>query len=140
MNKILKLVGVSALLLTVAACGTSKISKEKYNDGIYEYTHKSEGKHISYVHVKLEIKDNKIIKSDAEFLDENQDVKDENYCKGMPEEVYKMAQKSVEASNKYAGILLKKQNPDKVDIVAGATDSNKLFKEAVWKALDLAKK
>ena len=40
----------------------------------------------------------------------------------------------------YADKLVEVQDPNEVDAVSGATVSNKEFKEAVWDALEKAKK
>ena len=53
---------------------------------------------------------------------------------------YKKAQIAVQGFSTYADKLVEVQDPDQVDAVSGATVSNKEFKEAVWNALDKAKK
>ncbi len=140
MKKFFKLAILSTIAISLLACGNNKdFSKMKFNDGVY--VGKSEGgEPISYTVVKLEIKDNKIIKSEAEFRDSNKNIKDENYCKGIGDKKYQIAQKAVNGMNKYADILLEVQNPEDVDVISGATISQKLFKEAVWNALEAAKK
>lgn len=140
MKKILKLTALTALIISLVACGNSKdFSKMKFKDGVY--VGKSEGgEPVSYTVVKLEIKDNKIIKSEAEFMDFNKKIKDESYCKEIGGEKYQIAQKAVKGMNQYANMLLEIQNPDFVDVVSGATISHKLFKEAAWNALESARK
>ncbi len=140
MKRVLFLIGILTSLLFLVACGGKKdFSSMKFNDGVY--IGKSEGgEPISYTVVKLEIKDNKIIKSESKFLDSNKNIKDENYGKNIGEKKYKMAQKAVAGMKKYDQLLIEIQNPDEVDAVSGATISGKLFREAVWNALKSAKK
>ncbi len=139
MKKNLNLFIFSILLLLLSACGGSQFSKMEFNDG--EYIGKSEGgTHPSYTTVKIEIKNNKIVKTEAEFLDAEKNIKDENYGKDKGDKKYQIAQKAVAGMYQYADILLEVQDPELVDAISGATVSAKSFKEAVWNALENAKK
>ena len=140
MKKFLNVIGISVLILAMNACGGSKnFSKMKFNDGVYQGKAENDDPKSTAL-VTLEIKENKIIASEAEFRDSKGNIKDENYGKEAGESKYLLAQKSVVGMNQYAEILLEVQDPEKVDAISGATISNKLFKEAVWNALEAAKK
>lgn len=139
MKKIFSLIGISALILTLSSCGEKNFSKMKFNDGVYKGKAENDDPKTT-VNVTIEIKDNKIVASNVEFRDAKGNIKDESYGKETGETKYLLAQKSVAGMNQYAGILLEVQDPEKVDAISGATISNKLFKVAVWDALEAAKK
>ncbi|WP_022819424.1 FMN-binding protein [Fusobacterium russii] len=140
MKKYFNLIGVFLLVLVLNACGSGKnFSKMSFNDGIYQGKAENDDPKSS-VEIIIEIKDNKIVASSSEFRDAKGNIKDENYGKEAGEAKYLLAQKSVAGMNQYAAILLDVQDPEKVDAISGATISNKLFKEAVWNALETAKK
>lgn len=130
---------ISVLSLTLLSCGKN-FSKMSFNDGIFEGEHINEEGHKDVMKVKIELKDNKIISCEMQALDEKGNLKDENYAKDAGEKNYELAQKSVEAMKVYPERLLEVQDPEKIDAEAGATVSNKQFKEAVWNALEKAKK
>lgn len=140
MKKFFSLIGISVLVLGLSACGSKKdFSKMSFNNGVYQGKAENEDPKSSVV-VTIEIADNKIVSSSSEFRDAKGNIKDENYGKEAGESKYLLAQKSVIGMNQYAAILLDVQDPEKVDAISGATISNKLFKEAVWNALEAAKK
>ena len=67
-------------------------------------------------------------------------IKGEWLRKEAGDEKYRKAQIAVEGFSTYADKLVEVQDPNEVDAVSGATVSNKEFKEAVWDALEKAKK
>lgn len=138
MKMSLKILGIFMFtLFALAGCGEKEFSKLSYKDGTY--IGRSEGgKPISYTEVKITIKDNKIVESSAEFRDSNKEIKDENYGKNSGPQSYAIAQKAVRGMNEYPKMLLEVQDPEDVDALAGATITNKLYKEAVWNALEKA--
>ena len=73
-------------------------------------------------------------------FDSNGNIKGDDYAKDAGEDKYQKAQIAVQGFSTYADKLVEVQDPDQVDAVSGATVSNKEFKEAVWNALDKAKK
>ncbi|EFG27553.1 FMN-binding protein, partial [Fusobacterium periodonticum] len=75
-----------------------------------------------------------------EFRDGKGNVKGDDYGKEAGDEKYRKAQIAVEGFSTYADKLVEVQDPNEVDAVSGATVSNKEFKEAVWDALEKAKK
>lgn len=81
-----------------------------------------------YGEIELVIADGKITKAKYWELDREGKPKDESYP-------YPQA---LEAFPKYDQGLLKSQDPDKVDVVTGSTESHVRFKEAAKDALDKA--
>ena len=84
--------------------------------------------------------DGKIVSCTAEFRDSKGNIKGDDYGKDAGDDKYKKAQIAVQGFSTYADKLVEVQDPDQVDAVSGATVSNKEFKEAVWDALEKAKK
>lgn len=125
-NKILIFIS----LIFLISCSANKISKFKFNDGIYE-TSLGEKKPISYFYLKIEIKDDKIIKSKVVFRDPENSIKKENY---------NIVEESLETMSKYSKKLLEVQNPEKIDAISGASISHKIFNKASHKILEKAKK
>ena len=129
------LTGTLLLVILMVGCGKKDFSKMTFNDGVYQGIFKNEDKdHPSSAEVSLEIKENKIVNCEAVFKDGKGNVKGEEYGK------YKKAQIAVQGFSQYAEKLVEVQDPDMVDAISGATVSNKEFKEAVWNALEQAKK
>jgi len=111
---------VALSLLT--ACGKKDFSKMTFNDGEYQGHFNNDDKdHPSTADVVLTIQDGKIVACTAEFRDGKGNIKGDDY-------------------GTYADKLVEVQDPNEVDAVSGATVSNKEFKEAVWDALEKAKK
>lgn len=91
-------------------------------------------KMIPSVKVYITVKDGKllIVKGRKRFKKmENEIKKIENYAKDDADFNYKIAQKAVKNSQGYAKKLIEVQDINQVDLVSGATVSNKRFKEAV---------
>ena len=135
------LTGTLLLAILIVGCGKKDFTKMTFNDGVYQGIFKNEDKdHPSSAEVSLEIKENKIVNCEAVFKDGKGNVKGEEYGKEAGEEKYKKAQIAVQGFSQYAEKLVEVQDPDMVDAISGATVSNKEFKEAVWNALEQAKK
>jgi len=114
------LVGMIVALSLLTACGKKDFSKMSFNDGEYQGHFDNDDKdHPSTADVILTIQDGKIVSCIAEFRDSKGNIKGDDY-------------------GKEAGVEV--QDPNEVDAVSGATVSNKEFKEAVWDALEKAKK
>ena len=120
------LVGMVVALSLLTACGKKDFSNDK--------------DHPSTADVVLTIQDGKIVACTAEFRDGKGNIKGDDYGKEAGDEKYKKAQIAVEGFSTYADKLVEVQDPNEVDAVSGATVSNKEFKEAVWDALEKAKK
>lgn len=128
------------MAILLAAC--SNASKVSYKDGVY--TGESDvdqfgGKIIT----EITVTDNKISDVKIQNLDDKGNEKGEDYGKkdGLIEdqETYKKAQKSVTSTQEYAKALVKKQVPDDLESISGATSSLKTVKQAANRALETAK-
>lgn len=128
------------MAILLAAC--SNAPKVSYKDGVY--TGESDvdqfgGKIIT----EITVKDSKISDVKIQNLDDKGVEKDEEYGKkdGIIEnqDVYKMAQKSVKATQDYAKALVKVQVPDDLEAMSGATSSLKTVQQAANRALETAK-
>ncbi len=149
MRKIVKSCAVlSAIVLCMVSmygCGDKKKAENSsvmYKDGTYE----AESKPDSFggkVVVHITIKDSKISEVTMENLDNNGNEKGEDYGKQdgeiKNEGLYKIAQDAVNNTKEYPAKLMETQDIEKVDAIAGATESNVTFKDAVNKALEKAK-
>lgn len=138
--KRINLVVILILSLLVISCSKRDFSKMKFNDGTYEGVYINDGEHKDTMKVNLEIKDGRIVNCTLLAYDEKSNLKDENYAKEAGQKNYEIAQRSVSGMNKYPQKLLEVQDPELVDAESGATVSYKEFKEAVWIALEKAKK
>ena len=77
---------------------------------------------------------------EAVFEDGDGKIKDENYGKEFEGEKFEQAKIAIQACQLYPETLVEVQDPEKIEIIAGATHSQAEFKEAVWNALKKAKK
>ena len=135
------LIGMVVALSLLTACGKKDFSKMTFNDGEYQGHYESDDKdNKDSADVTITIQDNKIVNCTAEFKDSKGNIKGDDYGKDAGDDKYKKAQIAVQGFSTYADKLVEVQDPDQVDAVSGATVSNKEFKEAVWNALDKAKK
>ena len=135
------LVGMVVALSLLTACGKKDFSKMTFNDGEYQGHYESDDKdNKDSADVTITIQDNKIVNCTAEFKDSKGNIKGDDYAKDAGDDKYKKAQIAVQGFSTYADKLVEVQDPDQVDAVSGATVSNKEFKEAVWDALEKAKK
>ena len=135
------LVGMIVALSLLTACGKKDFSKMSFNDGEYQGHYESDDKdNKDSADVTITIQDNKIVNCTAEFKDSKGNIKGDDYGKDAGDDKYKKAQIAVQGFSTYADKLVEVQDPDQVDAVSGATVSNKEFKEAVWDALEKAKK
>ncbi len=148
MRKVMRSCAVlSAVVLCAASmygCGDKKTESASvtYKDGTYE----AESKPDTYggkVSVNITVKDSKISEVMMRNLDADGNEKGEDYGKQdgeiKNEGLYKIAQDAVKNSKEYPSKLIETQDIDKVDAIAGATESNVAFKEAVKLALENAK-
>ena len=135
------LIGMVVALSLLTACGKKDFSKMTFNDGEYQGHYESDDKdNKDSADVTITIQDNKIVNCTAEFKDSKGNIKGDDYAKDAGEDKYQKAQIPVQGFSTYADKLVEVQDPDQVDAVSGATVSNKEFKEAVWDALEKAKK
>lgn len=134
-----RLLFILSLCLILTGCGSG------YTDGTYEAKSSLYEGDTSqnipggdYGIVKLRIEDGKIAECTYEMYDPNSVLKGNEYGKDAGDEVYQIAQRSVQAGKKYADQLVEKQSLDEVDAISGATTAHTQFVEAAEKALSQA--
>lgn len=119
-----------------SSAGQMDLSKAK--DGMYTAESEKNPK-IGYGKLELTIQDHKITKATYTGIDKNGAVKTEDYGKQDGEIKdqlhYRKAQTAYKAHKTYADELVKVQQVEKVDAIAGATISHDQFVDAVNKAL-----
>lgn len=126
------------ILLSITGMFFSCAKAPVYKDGTYTATSEKDN-WGGWADISITVKDKKIVDCTFTAYDKDGAVKDKTY--GMEDGqiknagIYKLAQASVEGGQKYPGILLEKQNINKVDAVSGATVSHRLFQDAAKKAL-----
>lgn len=131
------------IFLSIAGMSFScaKPKSPVYKDGTYTAVSEKDD-WGGWADISITVQDKKIV--DCVFITYDKDgvVKGKTY--GMQDGqiknagLYKIAQASVEGTKKYPGLLLEKQNINKIDAVSGATVSHRLFQDAVRKALQNA--
>jgi major membrane immunogen (membrane-anchored lipoprotein) len=129
-------VAVSIFLVMglLGGCGSAKVT---YKDGTYEAKSDPDKEGNSGT-IKITVSGAKITAVEwKEYY--NGALKDENYGKESGDKVYAIAQKARKGSSTYPNKLIEVQNPEKVDAVSGATQSNELFKKLAQQALKDAK-
>ena len=134
-----RLLYVMILCLMLSGCGT------KYTDGTYEA--KSglyEGDPSQdipggdYGIVKIRIENGKFAECTYEMYDPEGALKGSEYGKGADEDLYLIAQRSVQAGQRYAEQFVETQSLDEVDAISGATTAYTQFIEAAEQALSQA--
>ena len=140
---ILLLYAAMALAL-LTACGGSA----SYRDGTYTgtssvYEGDEDGSGAGYGVATVTIKDNAVTACEFTTYEPDGTVKDEDYGKQNGEvanrDFYNKAQRAVQASAKYGGMLVEAGSLKDVDAISGATISFGEFQEAVEDALSQAK-
>lgn len=134
---------VKPLSLLAAANTNSKNVIKKYKNGVFKIQTPLDSEKY-YTKVKLSVKKGKIATVDWTIYDAGHSDKafNKEYYKVMEPygDLYvKQAKDDWAGSRNYAKELIKTQNIDKVDTVAGATWTYNKFKEAVEMALLVAK-
>lgn len=149
MLKSYTLFGLMAAALCFLGCGKKENTEVKpaavhYTDGTYKAVSSIKDDWGGSAEITVTIKDGKIIA--CEFLSYEKDgsLKGEDYGKvdGVIKNagLYKIAQAAIEKAGQYGTRLLETQRLDKVDALAGATVSYKLFQNAAQLALEQAAK
>ncbi|MGP1458397.1 MAG: FMN-binding protein [Treponema sp.] len=134
MRKIVRTITMLAAAGIFFSCAKAPV----YKDGTYTATSEKDN-WGGWADISITVKDKTIVECTFTAYDKDGTIKDKTY--GMEDGqiknagIYKLAQASVEGGQKYPGILLEKQNIDKVDAVSGATVSHRLFQDAAKKAL-----
>lgn len=155
MKKIINcgLLAATAAAILLTGCGSgekaaapakaAKLDLSQTKDGTYTADSSSDA-HLGKGRMTIVIKNHKIIGASGIGIDPDSKEKDRTY--GMTdgqvkeEAKYKKAQIAVKAINSYSAQLVETQDPEKVDMVAGATISYNQFKEAAYAAIAKAKK
>lgn len=141
MKKFIGLALVSVLSVSMlAGCkSASKKTDDTYKDGKYRASFDKADTHGWNAFTEIEIKDGKIATVDFDYLNKDNKRKSEDaaYTKAM-------APKSGTSPDKFCPQLEKalvdKQDIEKVDVVTGATQSTKNFKDLAKLVLENAKK
>ena len=133
------------LLLTMSLCLILTGCRSEYTDGTYEAKSSLYEGDASqnipggdYGIVKLRIENGKIVECIYEMYDADGLLKGNEYGKDSDQELYQIAQKSVQAGQNYAAQLIEKQSLDEIDAISGATTAYTQFVEASEQALSEA--
>lgn len=127
------------VILLVCALGLTSCAANKVKDGDYagEYIHPE--KNYKVTSVNFTVTDGKITAFAFEEYNEDGTVKDENYGKDKAEALYQLAQISQREAAKYPEMVVEAGDIEKVDAIAGATETLQRLKEAVKDAYKKAK-
>lgn len=150
MKKFMGLALVSVLSMSLlAGCGNSSAPtdankepvKEEatYKDGKYKASYDKLDTHGWKAFTEVEIKDGKIVTVDFDYLNEKDERKSENeaYNKAMSKSCETSPEKFTPEIEK---ALVDAQDPEKADVVTGATHSTENMKTLAKAALESAKK
>lgn len=111
----------------------------KYKDGVYKSFANIKDDWGGTAEVEIKIEEGKIVECTFLSYEKNGNLKGPEYGKvdGVIKNMglYKIAQASVLKAAEYGQKLIETQNIDDVDVIAGASISYKLFKDAVENAL-----
>lgn len=119
------------VLLLVCVLGLTACTGSKVKDGTYtgEYIHPE--KNYKVTSVNFDVKDGKITAFAFEEYNEDGTVKDENYGRDKADALYQLAQISQREAAKYPEMVVEAGDIEKVDAIAGATETLQRLKEAV---------
>lgn len=126
-------------ILLVCTLGLTSCAAKKAKDGNYtgEYIHPE--KNYKVTSVNFTVTDGKISAFSFEEYNEDGTVKDENYGKDKADALYQLAQISQREAAKYPEMVVETGDIEKVDAIAGATETLQRLKEAVKDAYKKAK-
>lgn len=145
MKKFLQILTIISLtILSFSGCTPAAKEKKSAEDstlknGIYKAEFDKFDDHGWKPTLEMEIKDGKITRATFDYINTDGKFKteDEDYAKAMKEA---SGTTPAEASGKLDDDLVKKQDVDKIDTVAGATHSTENFKKLAKAAIANAKK
>lgn len=146
--KMYKTVFFACLVLSVFSCSKEKMRETPrsitYKDGAYKAASSIKDDWGGTAEVEIRVTDGKITECVFFSYEKDGSLKDENYGKtdGIIKNagLYKIAQTAILRAEGYGKKLVETQDIEKVDVIAGATVSYKLFKDAAEAALADAKK
>lgn len=131
-------------IICIFSCSKTEPKKPvTYKDGVYKALSNLQDDWGGTAEVEIKIENGKITECTFLSYEKNGNLKDDDYGKvdGVIKNMglYKIAQDSVLKSAEYGKRLVDTQDVDEVDVIAGASISYTLFKNAVELALKDAK-
>ena len=135
-----KIILAALCFICIFSCSKTETKKSiKYKDGVYKSFANIKDDWGGIAEVEIKIEDGKIVECTFLSYEKNGNLKGPEYGKvdGVIKNMglYKIAQASVLKAAEYGQKLIETQNIDDVDVIAGASISYKLFKDAVENAL-----
>ena len=135
-----KIILAALCFICIFSCSKTETKKSiKYKDGVYKSFANIKDDWGGTAEVEIKIKEGKIVECTFLSYEKNGNLKGPEYGKvdGVIKNVglYKIAQASILRAAEYGQKLIETQNIDDVDVIAGASISYKLFKDAVENAL-----
>lgn len=135
-----KIILAALCFICIFSCSKTETKKSiKYKDGVYKSFANIKDDWGGTAEVEIKIEDGKIVECTFLSYEKNGNLKGPEYGKvdGVIKNVglYKIAQASILRAAEYGQKLIETQNIDDVDVIAGASISYKLFKDAVENAL-----
>ena len=135
-----KIILVALCFICIFSCSKTETKKSiKYKDGVYKSFANIKDDWGGTAEVEIKIEEGKIVECTFLSYEKNGNLKGPEYGKvdGVIKNVglYKIAQASILRAAEYGQKLIQTQNIDDVDVIAGASISYKLFKDAVENAL-----
>nr|WP_303934982.1 FMN-binding protein [Treponema denticola] len=135
-----KIILVALCFICIFSCSKTETKKSiKYKDGVYKSFANIKDDWGGTAEVEIKIEEGKIVECTFLSYEKNGNLKGPEYGKvdGVIKKVglYKIAQASILRAAEYGQKLIETQNIDDVDVIAGASISYKLFKDAVENAL-----
>ena len=135
-----KIILVALCFICIFSCSKTETKKSiKYKDGVYKSFANIKDDWGGTAEVEIKIEEGKIVECTFLSYEKNGNLKGPEYGKvdGVIKNMglYKIAQASVLRAAEYGQKLVETQNIDDVDVIAGASISYKLFKDAVENAL-----
>lgn len=135
-----KIILAALCFICIFSCSKTETKKSiKYKDGVYKSFANIKDDWGGTAEVEIKIEEGKIVECTFLSYEKNGKLKGPEYGKvdGVIKNMglYKIAQASVLKAAEYGQKLIETQNIDDVDVIAGASISYKLFKDAVENAL-----
>ncbi len=135
-----KIILAALCFICIFSCSKTETKKSiKYKDGVYKSFANIKDDWGGTAEVEIKIKEGKIVECTFLSYEKNGNLKGPEYGKvdGVIKNIglYKIAQASILRAAEYGQKLIETQNIDDVDVIAGASISYKLFKDAVENAL-----
>lgn len=135
-----KIILAALCFICIFSCSKTETNKSiKYKDGVYKSFANIKDDWGGTAEVEIKIEEGKIVECTFLSYEKNGNLKGPEYGKvdGVIKNVglYKIAQASILRAAEYGQKLIETQNIDDVDVIAGASISYKLFKDAVENAL-----